>query len=26
VTFLQSFGGDGFHIAELEDDDIPRMA
>jgi len=26
VTFLRSFGGDGFHIAELEDDDIPRMA
>jgi uncharacterized protein len=26
VTFLQSFGGDGFHVAELEADDIPRMA
>jgi len=26
VTFLQSFGGDGFHVAELEDEDIPRMA
>jgi uncharacterized protein len=26
VTFLESFGGDGFHIAELEDQDIRRMA
>ena len=26
VTFLKSFGDDGFHIAELEDQDIPRMA
>lgn len=26
VIFLQSFGGDGFHIAELEDEDVPRMA
>jgi uncharacterized protein len=26
VTFLRSFGGDGFHMAELEDDDIERMA
>jgi predicted nucleic acid-binding protein len=26
VTFLNSFGGDGFHIAELEDQDIRRMA
>ncbi len=26
VTFLRSFGGDGFHIAELEDQDIQRMA
>ena len=26
VTFLNSFGADGFHIAELEDQDIPRMA
>ena len=26
ATFLRSFGGDGFHIAELEDQDIPRMA
>ncbi len=26
VIFLQSFGGDGFRIAELEDEDIPRMA
>jgi predicted nucleic acid-binding protein len=26
VTFLNSFGGDGFRVAELEDDDIPRMA
>lgn len=26
ATFLNSFGGDGFHIAELEDQDIRRMA
>jgi predicted nucleic acid-binding protein len=26
VTFLKSFGDDGFHIAELEDQDIQRMA
>ena len=26
ATFLNSFGGDGFHVAELEDQDIPRMA
>lgn len=26
VIFLRSFGGDGFTVAELEDDDIPRMA
>ena len=26
VTFLKSFGEDGFHIAELEDQDIQRMA
>jgi predicted nucleic acid-binding protein len=25
VTFLKSFGDDGFHIAELEDQDIQRM-
>lgn len=26
VTFLKSFGDDGFHVAELEDEDLPRMA
>jgi uncharacterized protein len=26
VTFLKSFGDDGFHIAGLEDQDIRRMA
>ena len=26
VTFLKSFGDDGFEIAELEDHDIQRMA
>jgi uncharacterized protein len=26
ATFLRSFGGDGFHIAELEEQDLPRMA
>lgn len=26
ATFLKSFGGDGFHIAELEDQDILRIA
>jgi uncharacterized protein len=26
ATFLQSFGGDGFHVSELEDGDIRRMA
>jgi uncharacterized protein len=25
ATFLKSFGSDGFHIAELEDQDIGRM-
>lgn len=26
MTFLRSFGGDGFKVAELEDTDIARMA
>jgi uncharacterized protein len=26
VTFLKSFGDDGFHLAEIEDQDISRMA
>jgi uncharacterized protein len=26
VTFLRSFGGEGFHVAELEDQDIGRVA
>jgi predicted nucleic acid-binding protein len=26
VTFLKSFGSNGFHVAELEDEDLPRMA
>ncbi|MEV4064842.1 type II toxin-antitoxin system VapC family toxin [Nonomuraea dietziae] len=26
VTFLKSFGGNGFHVAELEEEDLPRMA
>jgi predicted nucleic acid-binding protein len=26
VTFLESFGGNGFRVAELEDGDIRRMA
>jgi uncharacterized protein len=26
ATFLRSLGGDGFHVAELADPDIPRMA
>ena len=26
AAFLKSFGGDGFHAAELEDQDIGRMA
>ncbi len=26
VRFLQSFGDDGFHVAELADEDVPRMA
>jgi len=26
VTFLRSFGDDGFHVADLEDQDIRRMA
>jgi uncharacterized protein len=26
TTFLKSFGDDGFHVAELEDQDIRRMA
>ncbi|WSC87996.1 hypothetical protein OIE48_07225 [Streptosporangium sp. NBC_01756] len=26
MTFLKSFGDDGFHVAELEDEDLPRMA
>ena len=25
VSFLKSFGGDGFHIAQLENEDIPRL-
>lgn len=25
VAFLKSFGGDGFHVAQLDDDDIPRL-
>ncbi|WP_225729646.1 MULTISPECIES: type II toxin-antitoxin system VapC family toxin [unclassified Nocardia] len=25
VTFLESFGGNGFHIINLENDDIPRV-
>jgi uncharacterized protein len=25
VAFLKSFGGDGFQIAQLENDDIPRL-
>jgi hypothetical protein len=24
VRFLQSFGDDGFHVAELADEDVPR--
>jgi predicted nucleic acid-binding protein len=26
VTFLKSFGGNGFHVAEVEEGDIPRIA
>jgi hypothetical protein len=26
VTFLKSFGGNGFHVAEVEEDDISRIA
>lgn len=26
VSFLKSFGGDGFHIAQLENEDIPRLS
>ena len=26
VTFLRSFGGNGFHVAEVEEGDIPRIA
>jgi predicted nucleic acid-binding protein len=26
VTFLKSFGGDGFHVAELQNGDVQRMA
>jgi len=26
VTFLRSFGGNGFRVAEVEDDDVARMA
>ncbi|GII77788.1 hypothetical protein Sru01_27700 [Sphaerisporangium rufum] len=26
IAFLKSFGGDGFQVAELEDEDLPRMA
>jgi predicted nucleic acid-binding protein len=26
VTFLKSFGSDGFHVAELKDEDIRKMA
>jgi predicted nucleic acid-binding protein len=26
VTFLKSFGDNGFHVAELVDEDLPRMA
>jgi uncharacterized protein len=26
VTFLRSFGDDGFHVAEHEDPDVSRMA
>jgi predicted nucleic acid-binding protein len=25
MAFLKSFGGDGFHIAQLENDDLPRL-
>jgi hypothetical protein len=26
VTFLRSFGGNGFHVTEVEDGDLPRIA
>jgi hypothetical protein len=26
VTLLKSFGGNGFHVAEVEEGDIPRIA
>lgn len=26
ITFLRSFGGNGFHVAEIEDADVPRIA
>jgi hypothetical protein len=26
VTFLKSFGGNGFHVAEVEEGDISRIA
>jgi hypothetical protein len=26
VTFLNSFGGNGFHVAEIEEGDISRIA
>lgn len=26
VTFLKSFGGNGFHVAEVEEGDLPRIA
>jgi hypothetical protein len=26
VTFLKSFGGDGFRVADLRDEDVERMA
>ena len=26
VSFLKSFSGDGFHIAQLENEDIPRLS
>jgi predicted nucleic acid-binding protein len=25
VSFLKSFGGDGFHISQLDNEDIPRL-
>ena len=26
ITFLKSFGANGFHVAEVEEGDIPRIA